>query len=322
MKTYVKFIFVLGFIIFISLLFVLIITVRQNNFVIPKMIASIDESNSKLPIDLKKNGRNSVFYGMVKNGMPGIKKAKKNIISLAFFFEMSKFVILEDGSTDGTREFLEEWQTQDTRLKIVDGDSIKAQKASNVFQKKLFFDKNKGPKRIAKYCVLRNQLQTEVVKIAQDKFENRNVFVSMDLDQNLSIDKFNFFTSLTAMETDELIVASSAHGLTVKFGVVHLYDTYAFVDDHIQKHDLYLNDFKKFNYINSLQLDDKTRNVISNFGGLSIYRNTERFRNNYYSVDFHDELRSRCMCEHVGFHRRLKASNKSKHLILFKTFFY
>jgi hypothetical protein len=126
------------------------------------------------------------------------------------------------------------------------------------------------------------------------------------------------------MSSDSSIVASSAHGLTSKFGLLHMYDTYAFLDEHILKNNLNFSGVKKFLYILNLKLKSKENlNVISNFGGISVYANSAQFLNNYYTLDFEDDLNTLCKCEHVEFHKRLKAGQEfPKHLISFETFFY
>jgi hypothetical protein len=295
----------------------------QNYYTVPCLIQKINAQKSKLPVDLMSTGKRVIFYGMVRDGMPGIQKAKENLLSLSRFFEHAIFIILEDSSTDGTREFLNDWSTQDERLTIVDGDFEKAHIYSKSFKDstKYSFDKDKGPQRIGKYVVFRNQLHATVVERAESFLPTS--FVSLDLDQHLYIDEFAFWESLQLMESNKDIVVTSAHGKTSGFRFIRLYDTYAFSDENIEKRNLNIHDFKKSIYVFLLHIKAENKlDVISNFGGLCIYRNTPQFLENYYSIEGFDKNYTRCLCEHIPFHKRLKKGNENaKHLISFETYF-
>ena len=244
------------------------------------------------------------------------------------FFSDYRVIILEDGSQDGTREFIEKWRQEDDRVTIVDGDTEEAQRAVALFSSVVpKSDYWKGPKRIARYASLRNQLHSAIKNSVLDSTFEPSCFVCMDMDQNVTIDEKGFYDSLLKMEEDSNVVACTAYGKTAKPWQIplttYLYDSYAFLDEWLIHNNADRMDKVKPKHIWYEKIDVKNKKfhqVVSNFGGLSIYKNTQEFMNNFYAVE--NIYNNRCDCEHVGFHKRLQAGNpQSKLLIGFETFF-
>ena len=291
---------------------------------LPLSLHLLNVTLTKLPQDLQKTRRTAIIYGMCRNAMPGLGSAKKNFIELSRYFEDVRFVVMEDSSTDGTKEFLTCWAQEDNRLQLVAGDSVQAKESCTVFQhvKKSAF----SPSRISRYAYLRNQLHKVVVTIARTSFATTH-FVSSDMDQIRTIDQYGFWNAMNIMDSDQQVIAVSALGKRIskwKPCTTTIYDTYAFSDKFIQHHNMESNQASKAKYIKSLGLNSRTNLIVdSNFGGLCIYRATNSFCNNFYTVDVIPNTNEQvCLCEHTGFHRRLHAeSPKAKFTISFDTMF-
>jgi hypothetical protein len=307
----------------------LVVVVYSKYIFVPHMHKLLANRAKQLPAQIDTAGRTAIFYGMCRDAMPNLGKSKKNIISLSRFFDDCRFVILENGSTDGTREFLEEWKKENKHVTIVDGDGEEAQRAINLFAKAVpKSDRWKGPKRIARYASLRNQLHAAVKDmVLSGKFEPSHC-VCLDLDQNVSLDEKGFYDSLQKMAEDISVVAISAYGKTVQPWSLpltsYLYDSYAFLDKWLIEKNADRRDHIKGKHIWREKIDvsgDKFHQVVSNFGGMSIYRKTQEFMNNFYAVENIDK-EGRCSCEHVGFNKRLQTGrDDAKLLIGFETFF-
>ena len=267
----------------------------------------------------------AVFYGMCRNAMPGLETMLHNIQTLSRFFDDYCIVVLENGSTDGTRECLHEW-TKTMKLNILDGDDTRPTVA-HFAQSVPNSDTYRGPVRIARYVALRNQLHTAVVETAQNMSATH--CVCMDLDQNVSVDEHAFYQSLQLMEDDPLVAVCTAHGKTsspwVKPFQSYMYDTYAFLDTWLLRTRNNRNNAVKLKHIQNRDINvggggggggSGTR-VLSNFGGMAVYRYTDAFAHNFYSVDNIDYETGMCDCEHVGFHKRLQNTV----MIAFETFF-
>lgn len=319
---------VFGLLALFALIYLFVVVYSKFIFV-PNMHKRLENRSKQLPEKIDTVGRVAILYGMCRNAMPNLKKSKTNIISLSRFFDNCKFVILENGSTDGTREFLEEWRKADDRVKIIDGDGEAAQHVINMFSNAVpNSDRWKGPKRIARYASLRNQLHAAVKNVVLSGELDPSHFICLDLDQNVSVDEKGFYSAMQKMSTDASVVAISAYGKTVQPWSLpltsYLYDSYAFLDEWLVANGADRRDQIKSKHIWREKIDvsgDKFHQVVSNFGGMSIYRKTQEFMNNFYAVENIDD-KGRCDCEHVGFNKRLQAGrDDAKLLIGFETFF-
>lgn len=311
---------------FISFILIYLIAVVYSKCVyVPNMHKQLENRAKNLPAKINTVGRKAIFYGMCRNAMPNLKKVKNNIIILSKFFTECKFIILENGSIDDTREFIEQWRDEDDRMTIVNGDGEEAKRAVDLFAKAVpNSDPWKGPKRIARYASLRNQLHGTVKNmVLSGKFDPSH-FICLDLDQNVTIDEKGFYDSLQKMAEDVNVVACTAYGKTTKPWKIpltsYIYDTYAFLDDWLVNNG---TDRNKTKHIWSEKINVTNKNfhqVISNFGGLSIYRNTQEFMDNFYAVE--NIEKNKCDCEHIGFHKRLQVGQKNAQLLIgFETFF-
>lgn len=293
-----------------SLALVYLCTVSMTRYVfIPIQYQSLQKHNPRSDKELTPIS-SAVFYGMVRDGMPGIKNTVQNMIHLSAFFVRAEFCIMEDGSTDGTREYLDSIASNNKKFHIVDGKP-----ETKYYEKSC---KNRGPGRIHKYASLRNQQH----KIIVDKFGDLDFCVLMDMDNVSAINLMQFQNAVDKLQQDSTIDAISGYNRTCSvfkhpFKTI-LYDTYAYEDDHVHQNNMVHDpESKKSSYIWSSPkpIFEHFPKVISNFGGCCIYRNSEKFKNNYYAVE--DIQDDKCLCEHVGFNRRLDSVH-----IGFDSFFY
>ena len=264
-----------------------------------------------------------VIYGMVKDGMPGLRRSLENVLDIAAMYQDYRVVILENDSTDKSREVLDELASKDPRVRIVDGDAELAQKAVEQYSRSNYA---RSPWRISRIAAFRNQLHKEAVKVAAEEFPDdagRIHFVSVDLDQHRTINMCEFQAAVNKQsETPDTIVASSALGRTISPWIpLHTfsYDSFAFLktDDKPGENEVYF-------YMPGAKLKPGYK-VQSNFGGVAVYSDSQAFRDNFYEVDLLQADHS--VCEHVGFHARLFADEggtkvPKEHVIGFDTFFH
>jgi hypothetical protein len=310
-----------------SLIYLVVIVYTRNVFV-PRYHKKLSDRDKILPADLGTVGRRAIFYGMVRDGLPGLIKTQKSLCDLARFFEEVKFTILENGSSDGTREFLEKWSSTDERVNIVNGNGEKAQRDVETFLTQLpNSNVYRGPGRIARYVCLRNQLHSSVKEIILEGKFSPTHCIATDLDQYRTIDENGFYSSLKLMDTNQDVTACSAYGRTTSAWKMpfstYLYDSYAYHDKWLEVNDPDKKCGMKSRHIWNSKIDvtKKPHEVLSNFGGVCIYRPSEQFLNNYYAVENINQEQGLCDCEHVGFHRRLTKNSASKLLITFESFF-
>jgi hypothetical protein len=315
----------------ISILFVLVylvLVVFSRNVFVPKYHNKLRLRTKLLPDNIVSTGRKAIFYGMVRDGVPGILSNKKQLISLARFFEEVVFVILENGSVDSTRQFLDAWASSDNRVHIVNGDGELAQRSVNTYSSSVPNSHlDRGPKRIARYVCLRNQLHTSVKDIILSGKFVPTYCIATDLDQERTIDEHGFYSSLQLMDDDQDVVTCSAYGRTMSLWKIpmstYLYDSYAYHDQWLEDNVTDRSCHNKGLYVWNRKIDVTNQycKVLSNFGGMCIYRPSEQFLNNYYAVENIDHKRGLCDCEHVGFHKRLTKNSSSRFLITFDSFF-
>jgi hypothetical protein len=321
--------YVIYLIAIIVVIYLLLIFYCNFSF-IPSIHSKLKKRSKELPLKINIEGRTAVFYGMVQNGMPNFQISKKNMINLSSkFFSDCRFVILENDSKDGTREFLEKWKNEDDRVTIINGDGKSAKRDVDMFKKSVqISNREKGPIRIARYVNLRNQLHNSVKHIILSSDFKPSHCICLDMDQNVTLDEKGFYDSLEKMADDKSVIACTAYGKTVKPWTVpftlYLYDSYAFLDNWLVKNGTDLRNDMKCRHIFREKInvsDGKFHQCISNFGGFSVYRTTKEFINNYYAVENIDK-KGRCDCEHIGFNKRLQAGcSNAKLLIAFETFF-
>ena len=262
----------------------------------------------------------AIIYGMVRDGMPQLTRSLENMQEVASLYQSVRFVILENGSVDGTREALEAWRAVDDRVVLIDGDytaanaSVDEQRTKEPLgQTSTRGDRSRGPVRIARYVVFRNQLHRAVLAQINTLAHDDLQFVSMDLDQNRTIDLQALQLSATSMRADPSLAVSSALGHVVcKFAILtsFLYDSYAYCNVN--------GSAAYFQHHSGSAIGTPVR---SNFGGMAIYRDSDAFRTNFYSLDQDPDVASQVLCEHIGFHDRLLvAKSTNRHILGFETF--
>ena len=269
----------------------------------------------------------SIYLNQVKNGARFVKKksivmaglirnGEKNVPFIKIFYNQMKkicreikFLIVENNSSDRTRDILLEWSESDDSVIILCNASLETNLPKcNIKGHDTFYSKNKTPhvKRIEKLSYLRNVYLEYIDKYLRD-FDYLCV---MDLDLNgqffidgiqnsfyhLSID-----SSISAISCNGMVrVAKDHHNYYDSFAYVELGDTYEWnteFDKSSHDQDVLVYVTKK--YTKNMNLDK----VMSAFGGFCIYQlNHITSSEARYSHSKNNKL----SCEHTHFHRNLQ----------------
>jgi hypothetical protein len=237
-----------------------------------------------------------VIAGTCKNVSKYFNKTKENIMKVARRFKSYKIVIVENDSTDNTRELLREWQSQDKNVRVV------------VFDK-LYTDKVKHRTEVLAYC--RNVCIQEIKTLDTKEYPYT---LMVDMDDVLQSDKFSFngvYSCIQEMEKDSTLGALGAVVDGPYYDIFALrnkecnYNCWEMVFKHkdeltwdgaVEK---YVNSHKK-NYSSS---EVSTIEVESMFGGASVYRNDVWLKVKYSGTTSDGKE----VCEHVPMNAMIKS---------------
>lgn len=254
-----------------------------------------------------------VFCGLIRNAEDNIPFLKSFYNTMKSICKKSVFIILENDSTDNTRQKLLEWKQQDPTVVILcdynqDGNVSVCSISGHT---QTYQDKTPHVARIRKLAYLRNiyiDYITHYLKL--DDFQYMCV---MDLDLSGSMYMDGVLHSFYQLSIDSGISAIACNGM-VRTGAgsdayFKYYDSFAFVElgephEWSNEYDKYSHDEDVLNYVtkkyqNNMNLDE----VTSAFGGFCIYNLEEVLRSKArYSYSKSNKL----SCEHSHFHLNLK----------------
>ncbi len=232
----------------------------------------------------------------VKNRLPEIEKRAEKLGNI---FKDYRILIVENDSSDGTREELLRWTKRNPKVVIL-GCGYNVKKCSIKSAKKRTAGHSVYRSRIEKMTKLRNIYLNEV-KRNYDHFDYMAVW---DLDIIGTVYLDGVMNSMGWFEKRQKLDAICAYGI-YRWGTVKLYyDTYA----HIEKNDKFhinlktIHDLKK-GLGTQYQRGDFPQEVVSCFSGFTIYRISSLLNPSViYDMSPPDNLE----CEHVRLNRKLR----------------
>ena len=238
-----------------------------------------------------------VFCGLLRDSEKNISTLFRKIKLMGKYFYDYKVVIVENDSSDQTRNLLLEKTKNDDRYVIL-GCGINVEKCNLPYPKTEGHSVNY--RRIEKMCKLRN-IYLDYVKSNLQDFNY--VFVwDMDIYGSIYID--GIFHSLSYFDKNFDIDCICAYGI-YHWGLFTLYyDTYAHID---LNQDFHIKDKLWWDIIHGLKIrykrGDPLLKVKSCFSGFSIYRLSSLMKTDAtYEMSKDDRLE----CEHTGLCKYLK----------------
>jgi len=228
-----------------------------------------------------------VFLCPVRNAMEGLPSTLRNFARVHKVFPHTRCVFVENNSTDGTREFIEEQFGAELPTTVLDGkipDSVSRATTG------------KSGGRVSRMCFLRNQLLGAIDQ--QEQY-----FIMYDADWNTVLDIEMFYRAVLHMEKNKDVnaVAPMLFKRTLLCPFLSVYhDTFAFQDKTTRsmshrRRAFYLQT-KSWNYnLESMAVD-------SAFGCMAIYRCREDLPS--YSAEPIPDTNT-FYCEHVPFNQRM-----------------
>lgn len=228
-----------------------------------------------------------VILSPVRNAMQGLPFALENVTRIQQVFPNTRCVFIENDSTDGTREFLENEFSSRVPTKILDGPhSVKAPRVG------------RSCHRVSRMALLRNTLLQEV----QPEDE---LFVFYDADWRTTIPLPEFVRAVDYMMDHPEVNGAipMLMGRLPWFPWLRVYwDTFAYKDNHTKpmaqnERSRYLQTRNNWNQGEPMQVD-------SAFGCLGIYRNVGEPLPQYIPRELPNS-NGDCECEHVSFNEQM-----------------
>lgn len=267
----------------------------------------------------KQKSKNSsiVIAGLVRNAAFQIPEMKERCYNITKMFKKYKIVIVENNSTDNSREFLLDWFNEDPNVIILCQDIFATNQKEcdilDLFPKSENLGNSPHPQRIQKMAFLRNVY----LKHIQHYYSDYDYLCVMDMD--LKGDLFNdgLLHSVNILESHPQLDAVACNGMLFQSSGQYIYyDSFAHIetgDPYVwenqtakSNHDRYVHSYITDKYLTSMDLDK----VRSAFGGIVLYKN-KKVKDKLY--DFSSNFFS---CEHSYFHKNLNIAVNPRFIFL------
>lgn len=292
---------------------------KSNKKSLDWITTDLNEYENQVRNGLVRTSQSSiVIAGLIRNGAFHINKLKERCERIASFFKEYKIVILENNSTDGTREFLLQWAQEDQNVTILCKDSfavnLKECDITYLFPKSENLGGSPLPARIQKMAFLRN-VYLQHVKHYYSKYD---YFCVMDMDLNGDMYSDGFLQTVHLLNQNKNIDAIACNGLLLRTDSdqYYYYDSFAHIektDSYIfenqtskNNHDQYVHSLITLRYTTSMKIDT----VRSAFGGIVLYK-MNKIQDAFY--DFSPNFLS---CEHSFFHKKISMAVNPRFIFL------
>jgi hypothetical protein len=258
-----------------------------------------------------------IITGLIQNGVFQITELIKRCNEIIKPFKDYRIVIVENNSTDGTREFLLEWAAKDSKVVVLCQDpfQVNAEECdlSTIFEKMDPMEHSPLPSRIKRMSFLRNVYMSHI----QHYYKDFDFLCILDLDLKGSLFIDGFLHSVQLLNQNKNMDAIMGNGMLMRnTDDFYYYDSFAHVDENepimwenaIEKsdHDTFVHMHITHRY-SSQMIPDR---VTSAFGGIAIYRLSDIVDQKYnYSSDH-------LCCEHSFFHKSIRVYVNPRFLFL------
>lgn len=259
-----------------------------------KLIDNNAMPQSQLDTINKNQKKKVLLCGMARDEakkVPQMKKMAEKILS--YFADTSEIIILENDSTDRTRELLLDWAKENNKVSIL-GCGTNVKKCTLNMMKTLIHDGEQ--KRIDKMVTLRNETLKHIML---PKYDDVEYVVMFDFD--LVGELLNIENIIYTFETNEIVNAQCV--LTIHN--MNYYDPYA----HLDVDEVYRNSKENLEWGRDMinVVGTGIKHVKSCFNGLAVYR-LESLRNTFEIggyCTYHDVENNEAVCEHVCIHLKM-----------------
>ncbi len=244
--------------------------------------------------------RRLVIAGMVRNvksNLPGIEKRAEKLGAL---FQDYRILVVENDSTDGTREYLLNWAKRNPRVTVL-GCGRNAHKCS--LNLKATEGHSISRSRIEKMAYLRNIYLREV----KERYSDFDYLAVWDMDIVGSVYLDGVANTMGHFLKDPEIGAMCAYGI-YQWGPLKIYyDTYATLEegDNFHIDSKTLHDIQKGLGM-QYQRGESPIKMVSCFSGFTIYRDRSVLpREVYYDTTPKEDPLGNLECEHVRLHKKM-----------------
>lgn len=244
-----------------------------------------------------------VVAGLLQNAADQVPDLQARCKRIVTHFKDYRIIVLENNSTDGSREELLAWAAHDPRVKVLcqnpyiaNADECFIDGSSGVK------DKSPMPNRIRKMATLRNIYLTHIGHYYKD-FDLLCV-MDMDLEGELFAD--GFFHGVGVLSSPKVDAVACNGMLKTDDDAFYYYDSFAYVEEHDppvlndmsekSEHDNYVHIYMTQLYCSQMTPD----RVQSAFGGCVLYKLAPALQARY------DFSQNSFVCEHTYFHQKMR----------------
>ncbi len=239
----------------------------------------IDEKIIKLGEEEAKKHK-VIFAGITRDNAWDLPIMIKNIERIGKYFKDYKVILFENDSTDQTKNLLQDWQSNNNKVKIITEN----------------FGNKKRPS-IHFLSDIRNRYLKVILR--EQQYRDYDLVIIQDMDMSFGFDDRGIFDSLSKIKEWDAVCAN---GISDSRGRTH--DVFAFRTDEYplapyEMHQYWLHDALKLRKVYDPK-GDLVR-VRSCFGGLAIYKKKFLEGCQYDSI--------KKDCEHVYLHQCMREKN-------------
>lgn len=245
-----------------------------------------------------------VVAGLLQNAADQVPDLIARCQKLVSYFKDYRIVVLENNSTDGSRDELLAWAARDHRVKVLcqnpyiaNADECLINASSSNVK-----DKSPMPDRIRKMATLRNIYIAHVGHYYKD-FDYLCV-MDMDLEGELFVD--GFLHSVRLLDNPKVDGVACNGMIRADDDSFYYYDSFAYVEQHDppflndmsekSEHDNYVHIYMTQLYCSQM-IPDRVRSA---FGGCVLYKLDPALRARY------DFSQNSFVCEHTYFHKDMR----------------
>lgn len=248
-----------------------------------------------------------VIAGMLRNARPRLPEIEKRVERLGGLFRDYRVLIVENDSTDGTREYLLKWASRNPKVVVLGC-------GRNAPECKLNLKSTEGHSvyrsRIEKMAYLRNLYLGEICQ----RLRNFDYLAVWDMDIIGSVYLDGVANTMGHFAQDPKLDAMCAYGI-YQWGPLKLYyDTYATIEkgDNFHVDSKTIHDLEKGLGM-QFQRGQSPQQVVSCFSGFTLYRVPAVLHSEvYYDTTPKDDPTGNLECEHVVFHKKMASVGHNK----------
>jgi len=243
-----------------------------------------------------------VICGLLRDCGPAMQRIRKEVRRVASYFHSYRVLLVENDSSDDTRDQLLRWHEMDANVDVLGCGQRNATSCRLGLSRTAEHSTERT--RIDKMTALRNVYMTELKRSAYDSFD---YVIVWDLDLVGVLYQDGIFGAGAALAADPNLDGLCANAVRTVFGDMGRWTRYQYHDPYAFKTALSMRWHKRFNdlvngWMNHSPGAGALRRVLSCFNGFAIYR-LGSIRHRRYAT--WPDKQGRQVCEHVGLNLQL-----------------